>query len=162
MSAAKQLYELQELDQEIDSQEQALSLAKSQLGESQAVLKLQDQLQQEQQQLEELGRKQHGAEWEIELTPIAGGKQIADTLNFNKGKFISGKLNTQGFTASNYSLTIEDTGKIIWETMQTSPDGIASWRGEIEQGIMRGILSLRSGDQTQDFSFISIRYRRRR
>jgi predicted nucleic acid-binding Zn-ribbon protein len=66
MSAARQLYQLQELDQEIDSQEQALSLAKSQLGESQAVLKLQDQLQKEQQQLEELGRKQHAAEWEIE------------------------------------------------------------------------------------------------
>jgi len=66
MSAAKQLYELQELDQEIDSQEQALSLAKSQLGESQTVLKLQGQLQQDQQRLEELRRKQHAAEWEIE------------------------------------------------------------------------------------------------
>jgi predicted nucleic acid-binding Zn-ribbon protein len=66
MNAARQLYELQELDLEIDSQEQALGLAKSQLGESQAVLKLQGQLQKDQQRLEELRGKQHTAEWEIE------------------------------------------------------------------------------------------------
>jgi len=75
MSAAKQLYQLQELDLEIDSQEQALNQATSQLGQSQAVLKLQSQLQSEQQHLEELRRKQHSAEWEIEdistkLTPV--------------------------------------------------------------------------------------------
>ena len=103
-----------------------------------------------------------GAEWEVELTPISGGKQTADTLSFIKGKFISGKLNTSGYSASNYSLTIEDTGKIIWETMQTSPEGIASWRGEIEGHKMQGILSLRSENETQDFSFVSIRHRRKK
>jgi predicted nucleic acid-binding Zn-ribbon protein len=66
MGVAKQLYELQELDLEIDSQEQALSQAMSQLGESPAVLRVQGQLQSEQQRLEELRRKQHSAEWEIE------------------------------------------------------------------------------------------------
>jgi len=66
MSAARQLYQLQELDLEIESQEQALSQATSRLGESQAVLKLQSQLQSEQPRLEELRRKQHSAEWEIE------------------------------------------------------------------------------------------------
>jgi predicted nucleic acid-binding Zn-ribbon protein len=66
MGVAKQLYELQELDLEIDSQEQALSQAMSQLGESPAVLRVQGQLQSEQKRLEELKRKQHSAEWEIE------------------------------------------------------------------------------------------------
>jgi predicted nucleic acid-binding Zn-ribbon protein len=66
MGVARQLYQLQELDLEIDSQEQALSQTMSQLGESQAVLKVQRQLQSEQQRLEELRRKQHSAEWEIE------------------------------------------------------------------------------------------------
>ena len=74
MGVTKQLYQLQELDLEIDSQEQALSQTMSQLGESPAVLRVQDQLQSEQQRLEELRRKQHSAEWEIEdistkLTP---------------------------------------------------------------------------------------------
>jgi predicted nucleic acid-binding Zn-ribbon protein len=66
MSVAKQLYELQELDLEIDSQEQALARATSQLGESQALLRARDQLQSEQKRLEELRRKQHSAEDEIE------------------------------------------------------------------------------------------------
>ena len=66
MSVAKQLYELQELDLEIDSQEQALAQATSQLGESQALLRAQGQLQSEQKRLEELGRKQRSAEDEIE------------------------------------------------------------------------------------------------
>jgi predicted nucleic acid-binding Zn-ribbon protein len=66
MSVAKQLYELQELDLEIDSQEQALAQATSQLGESQALLRAQGQLQSEQKRLEELQRKQRSAEDEIE------------------------------------------------------------------------------------------------
>lgn len=101
-------------------------------------------------------------EWEIRLSAVGGGEQRADVLSFIQGKFISAQLNTTGYSASNYSLTIEDSGKIIWETMQTSPAGTASWRGEIEQGKMRGILSLRQeGSQPQDFSFISIRHRRK-
>jgi predicted nucleic acid-binding Zn-ribbon protein len=66
MSIAKQLYQLQELDLEIDSQEQALSQTMSQLGESPAVLRVQGRLQSEQQHFEELKRKQQSAEWEIE------------------------------------------------------------------------------------------------
>lgn len=101
-------------------------------------------------------------EWEVKLTPVSGGESQEDTLSFTQGKFISGKLNDIGYLASNYTLTIEDSGRIIWETMQTSPEGTASWRGEIEQGIMRGILNLRQkGEKPQDFSFMSIKYRRR-
>ncbi|MFC1658780.1 transposase [Candidatus Omnitrophota bacterium] len=101
-------------------------------------------------------------EWEVRLVPVSEGEPQVDTLSFTQGKFISGKLNTQGYSTSNYTLTIEESGKIIWETMQTGPEGTASWRGEIEQGIMRGILSLRQeGQEPQDFSFMSIKYRRR-
>ena len=66
MSVAKQLYQLQEVDSEIESQERALSQVTSQIGESEAVTRVQSQLQLEQQHLEELRRKQHSAEWEIE------------------------------------------------------------------------------------------------
>jgi hypothetical protein len=66
MSVAKQLYQLQEIDSEIESQERALSQVTSQIGESEAVTRVQSQLQLEQQHLEELRRKQHSAEWEIE------------------------------------------------------------------------------------------------
>ena len=66
MSVAKQLYQFQEVDLEIESNERALSQIASQLGESQAVVRTQNQLQLEQQRLEELRRKQRSAEWEID------------------------------------------------------------------------------------------------
>ena len=66
MGVAKQLYQLQEFDLEIESNERALSRIASQLGESEAVVRVQNQLQLEQQRLEELRHKQRSAEWEID------------------------------------------------------------------------------------------------
>ncbi len=101
-------------------------------------------------------------EWELKLIPVAGGEETADVIGFKAGKFSSAKLNLSGYSLSNYSVSVTDNGTITWETMQTSAGGTASWHGEIEQGKMRGILSLRrERHETQDFSFISIGYRRR-
>jgi predicted nucleic acid-binding Zn-ribbon protein len=66
MNLASQLYELQELDQEIESDEQELKRVVSQLGESRAVLEAQAKLQSEQQCLEGFKHQQHTAEWEID------------------------------------------------------------------------------------------------
>lgn len=65
MGVIKQLYQLQEVDLEIESSEQTLAQLARQLGESQAAVRAQTKLKSEQQQLEELGRQQHSAEWEI-------------------------------------------------------------------------------------------------
>lgn len=77
MNVARQLYELQELDLEIGSDEQALERVTSQLGESQEVLESQAQLQSEQQRLEDLKHQQHSAEWEIDdiTTKIAAAEE---------------------------------------------------------------------------------------
>ncbi len=74
MSVAKQLYQLQEVDLDVESNEQAVSQIASQLGESQIVVEAQAELTLEQQGLDELRRQQHSAEWEIDdliskLTP---------------------------------------------------------------------------------------------
>ena len=66
MSVAKQLYQLQEVDLELESVEQALSQTASQLGESQAVVRTQAELRSEHECLEELRRQQHSAEWELD------------------------------------------------------------------------------------------------
>ncbi len=66
MSVAKQLYQLQEVDLEIESAERALAQVISQIGESAEVAKVRQQLEQEQQRLEELKHQQHAAEWEID------------------------------------------------------------------------------------------------
>lgn len=101
-------------------------------------------------------------EWEIELISPSGQVQNKDVISFNKGKFVSANLIQHKYTNTNYSLTKEGN-KIIWETMQTSSQGTASWRGEIEEGQMIGMLSLRQeGQKPQDFSFRSIQYRKRK
>jgi len=66
MNLARQLYELQELDLEIESDEQALKQVTGQLGENRAVLEMQARLESEQKRLEEFKHQQHTAEWEID------------------------------------------------------------------------------------------------
>ena len=66
MGVTKQLYQLQEVDLELESNEQALRQMVSQLGESQAVVRTQTKLSTEQQQLDDLAHQQHSAEWEID------------------------------------------------------------------------------------------------
>lgn len=66
MSISKELYQLQEVDLEIESNEQALKQKVSQLGESQEVRRVQSELSSQRQHLEELKRQQHSAEWEID------------------------------------------------------------------------------------------------
>ena len=66
MGIAKQLYQLQEVDLELESSEQTLKQIISQLGESQEVVRARNRLTLERQRLEELGRQQHSLEWEID------------------------------------------------------------------------------------------------
>jgi len=66
MGIAKQLYQLQKVDLELESNEQALKQMVSQLGESEAAARAQTKLISEQQRLDELRHQQHSAEWEID------------------------------------------------------------------------------------------------
>jgi hypothetical protein len=71
-------------------------------------------------------------------------------------------MNSLGYPSSNYSVSVEDNNKIVWETMQTSDTGVVSWRGEIEQDKMTGIFSLREkGKSPQDFAFVSVAHKRK-
>ena len=66
MSVANQLYQLQEVDLEIESGEQALRKMVGQLGESQTVAGVRSKLASEQKRLEELKRQQHSAEGDVD------------------------------------------------------------------------------------------------
>ncbi len=88
MSIAKQLYQLQEVDLEIESNEQALQQIAGQLGESEAVVEAQNKLALESLRLEELKRQQHSLEWEIDdLT----GKLAAAERELYSGKISNPK-----------------------------------------------------------------------
>jgi REP element-mobilizing transposase RayT len=103
-----------------------------------------------------------GTTWQVTLTPISGGAQENDILTFSHQKFVSAKLVEKKFASSSYSLRKDKNRKTIWETMQTAPEGIALWRGDIyEDGKMKGVLSLRKeGLAVQDYTFTSAYWRK--
>ena len=84
MSVAKQLYQLQEVDLELEFKEQALNQIASQLGENQMVVKAQTDFKLAQQRLEELKRQQRSAEWEID--------DLTSKLTMAEEKLYSGKI----------------------------------------------------------------------
>jgi len=84
MGIAKQLYQLQEVDLELESNEQAVSQIANQLGKNQAVVRAQNELALERQRLEELTRQQHSAEWEIE--------DLVNKLTTAEEKLYSGRI----------------------------------------------------------------------
>jgi len=84
MSIAKQLYQLQEADLELEANEQALRQMSSQLGESQAVVRARSKLASESEHLEELKRQQHSLEWEIDA--------LASKITAAEGKLYGGRI----------------------------------------------------------------------
>ena len=84
MGVVKQLYRLQDVDLKIESEEQAQARIASQLGESRAVVRAKDELKEKQQHLEELGRQQHSAEWELE--------DLVNKLTAAEGKLYAGRI----------------------------------------------------------------------
>jgi hypothetical protein len=106
-------------------------------------------------------RQLNNTEWKIELTILTGRrKKQSDSITFSNNQIASVNLLQRGFSATNYTLTVQENGTVIWETMQTSDkSGIAFWRGEIDANVqkMQGILSHRiNNEATRDYSFRSI------
>ena len=66
MSIAKQLYQLQEVDLEIESDEKQMNQKVSQLGASETIINLQSGLTSEQKRLDDLSRQQRSTEREID------------------------------------------------------------------------------------------------
>ncbi|MFC1900958.1 zinc ribbon domain-containing protein [Chloroflexota bacterium] len=66
MNIAKQLFQLQDVDTELDSDEQTLILIIGQIGESGTIIKAQEKLDSEKSNFEELTRQQHSLEWDME------------------------------------------------------------------------------------------------
>jgi predicted nucleic acid-binding Zn-ribbon protein len=66
MNGAKQLYQLQDIDIELESNERSLEQTTSQIGESKAVARARARLESEQQRLKDLGQQQNSAVWEID------------------------------------------------------------------------------------------------
>ena len=66
MGIVRQLYQLQDVELEIESKERFIAQIDSQLGESQVVVRTRAKLASAEQHLEELRHQQNSAEWEID------------------------------------------------------------------------------------------------
>ncbi|MFC2069729.1 zinc ribbon domain-containing protein [Chloroflexota bacterium] len=84
MNIAKQLFQLQDIDLELESDGQTLKLIMSQIGENGTIIYAQNKLDSEQQHLEELTRQQHSIELAIE--------DITSKLKKVEEKLYSGKI----------------------------------------------------------------------
>lgn len=133
MSVAKQLYRLQEVDLEIESDERALEEVTSQLGESQAVIKTQKQLELEQKRLEELSRQQRSAEWEIDdiSTKLAAAEeQLFSGKVKNPKELTNLQHEVEAFKARRDRL--EEKALDIIDRVEQSEAKVAEINGELE------------------------------
>ena len=134
MAAVRQLYQLQALELEIESKEQALAQALSQLGESQAVAEAKSRLTKEQQHLEELQKEQHSAEWEIEdlETKLAVAKEALYSGRIKNPKELTG-LQHEVESLKDKRNRLEEKALGIMEQVEMAQTNLANLKGELKE-----------------------------
>jgi len=85
----------------------------------------------------------NNTEWAVQVALIGGkGRAEADVISFVEGKMISKNMRNAGFNDAEINVRIGEEGLVIWETMQADGKGdFAFWRGDIENGKMKGVLT---------------------
>ena len=134
MSVVSQLYQLQEVDLELESNEQAMRQLVSQLGESQTVIRTQAKLTSEHQRLEELRRQQQSAEWEVD--------DLVVKLTTAEEKLYNGKIrNPKELTNLQHEVDglkakrsqLEDRILEIMEQVELATASVATVKSELEK-----------------------------
>ncbi|MBI4710964.1 MAG: hypothetical protein HY767_00650, partial [Candidatus Omnitrophica bacterium] len=100
----------------------------------------------------------NGSSWSIKIDSQSkkGDLLGEDTLIFQNDKFRSESSGKLDYTPTNYTLTVQEEGPTIWETMQTSKDGeVCFWRGEWKEGVMSGIISRQLKEGSEEYYFTS-------
>ena len=100
-------------------------------------------------------------QWDIRFLAMSGSAapaQLEGHLQFNGGKVQAEGRPVHGFPASNFTVTRQPDGAVVWETMQTSATGeVASWHGEWDGHVMKGVVTRQTaGGQAQDFTFLGV------
>lgn len=111
--------------------------------------------------IEEKKKELNGGEWEVMIKSMLGkgGLDGSDALTFQDNIFRSKSSSKLGFTSTNYTLTVSESGEgpTVWETMQTSGKGnVMFWRGEWQGDKMSGVISRQLEDgKSEEYSFSS-------
>jgi REP element-mobilizing transposase RayT len=112
-----------------------------------------------------------GTIWVIELAPRGKTEMNYpryDKIRFKNGTLVSDYISSLGFSTSNYAFTINEQGRLVWETMQRNTKGeMVFWQGEATQdGKMQGSFSRQQPSKGEvkgeltEFSFTSLGYKR--
>src|SRR3989338_7888538 len=133
------------------------------LGQSVEAKKEEDKAEEERlemrKKIEEKRSELNGSRWEITIKPQAGKGSLpgSDTLTFQDLKFTSKNTAKMNFPSTNYTLTLQEGGPTIWETMQTGldreKDGVIFWRGEWKDDVMAGVIVRQLEAGSEDYSF---------
>jgi hypothetical protein len=107
----------------------------------------------------------NNTEWLVEISAIGGQERPeSGTITFKNNRVAISNYGKHEFPETNYTITVQNDGGFVWETMQVSEkSGTAFWRGEMDPGMksMRGSLSLHSDEYTiHDYSFTSTEKKR--
>lgn len=100
----------------------------------------------------------NGSSWavKIESQSKKGDLLGSDTLIFQNERFRSERAGKNGYKSTNYTLTVQENGPTIWETMQTNEDGeVTFWRGEWQKDVMTGVISRQIKDTNEEYYFSS-------
>ncbi len=133
MSVTKQLYQLQDVDLELESNEQAIRQIASQLGEGAAVVRTQNKLALEHQHQEELNRQQHSVEWEIDdLTSklTAAEKELYSGKIGNPKELSNLQHEIDGLKAKRNQL--EDKALEVMDQVELTTKSVATLNSELE------------------------------
>jgi hypothetical protein len=104
----------------------------------------------------------NNTEWAVEMSSLSNpkAKKEEDAVIFKDNQVSIASYSKKGFPTTNFTLTVQEDGMVIWETMQTSEkSGIAFWRGELDPKMqtMRGVVSYAIDNKNkQDYSFVSV------
>jgi predicted nucleic acid-binding Zn-ribbon protein len=132
LSEAKQLYDLQELDLDIDSKRQALSKAISYIGESNALIEGRAALAQQQKQLEETEHLMRGLEMDVEdaraKAAVAGERLYGGAVK-NPKELVSLKEQVESYNRKIKDL--EDKILELMDEIEAGKGGITLKRQEV-------------------------------
>jgi len=132
LSEAKQLYDLQELDLELDSKRQALSNAVSRIGESDALIEGRAALAQQQKKLEETEHLMRGLEMDVEdaraKAAVAGDRLYGGAVK-NPKELVSLKDQVESYNRKIKEL--EDKILELMDEIEAGKGGIEHKRQEV-------------------------------
>ncbi len=120
MVIARQLYQLQEVDLEIESDEKALNGIVVRLGDNRVILEAQGRLTSAEQQLDDLRKRQRAAERETE--------DLAVKLAAEEGKLYSGRIQNPKELAN-----LQHEVELIKEKRSRLDDGVLAVMDEVER-----------------------------